>query len=75
MTVIIDISNKRWFSEAEALVYTTFCRNTLRDARDANKLPFRKLGAKKVIYEKKDLDAYMEGLELHKDGKIKTYKR
>jgi len=74
MTVILDISNKRWFAEKEAVVYTSFSTETLREARDLNKLPFRKKGTK-IIYEKKDLDAYMEGLELHKNGKIKTYKR
>jgi len=74
MTVILDISNKRWFAEKEAVVYTSFSTETLREAIDLNKLPFRKKGTK-IIYEKKDLDAYMEGLELHKDGKIKTYKR
>lgn len=74
MTVILDISNKRWFAEKEAVVYTSFSTETLREARYLNKLPFRKKGTK-IIYEKKDLDAYMEGLELHKDGKIKTYKR
>ena len=74
MTVILDISNKRWFAEKEAVVYTSFSTETLREAIDLNKLPFRKKGTK-IIYEKKDLDAYMEGLELHKNGKIKTYKR
>jgi len=74
MTVILDISNKRWLSETEALVYTTFCRNTLREARDLNKIPYRRLG-KKIIYERKDLDAFMESLDLYKDGFIKSYKR
>jgi hypothetical protein len=75
MSVILDISNKRWFDETEACVYTTFGRDKLREARDLNQLPFRKYGSKKIIYEKKDLDAYMEKLDLHKDGKIKTYKK
>jgi len=74
MNVILDISNKRWFAEKEAVVYTSFSTETLREARNLNQLPFRKKGTK-IIYEKKDLDAYMESLELHKDGKIKTYKR
>lgn len=74
MTVILDISNKRWFAEKEAVVYTSFSTETLREARDLNQLPFRKKGAK-IIYEKKDLDAYMESLDLHKDGRIRTYKK
>lgn len=74
MTVILDISQKRWFAEKEAVVYTSFSTETLREARDMNHIPFRKKGTK-IIYEKKDLDAYMERLELHKDGKIRTYKK
>lgn len=74
MNVILDISNKRWFAEKEAVVYTSFSTETLREARDLNQLPFRKKGTK-IIYEKKDLDAYMESLELHKDGRIRTYKK
>ena len=74
MNVILDISNKRWFSEKEAVIYTSFSTETLRQARDLNQITFRKKGTK-IIYEKKDLDAYMECLDFHKNGKIKTYKK
>lgn len=74
MTVIIDISNKRWFAEKEAVAYTSFSTETLREARDLLQLPFRKKGTK-IIYEKKDLDAYMEKLDLHINGRVRTYKK
>ena len=74
MTVVLDISNKRWFADKEAVVYTSFSTETLREARDLNQLPYRKSGTK-IIYEKKDLDAYMEKLDLHINGRIKTFKK
>lgn len=74
MNVILDISNKRWFADKEAVVYTTFSTETLREARDLNQIPFRKFGTK-IIYERKDLDAYMEKLDLHINGRVKTYKK
>ncbi|MEI8087248.1 MAG: hypothetical protein WCG93_13650 [Paludibacter sp.] len=74
MNVVLDISNKRWFTTEEACIYTTFGDDKLLEARDLHLLPFRKYGPKKVIYEKKDLDALMEKLEFHIDGKIKAGK-
>lgn len=68
------IIEKRWLSETEARIYTTFCTDTLRDARDKNKLPFRKLG-RRVIYDKKDLDTFMENLEYHKNGRVKNIRK
>ncbi|MDH6354682.1 excisionase family DNA binding protein [Dysgonomonas sp. PH5-45] len=73
-TSVCDISLKRWLSETEACLYTSFGVDTLRDARDMNKLPFRKMG-KRIIYEKKDLDTFMEQLEFHKNGTIRNEKR
>lgn len=69
-SVIIDISQKRWMSEEEACRYTTFCADTLRAARDLRQIPYRKMG-RKVVYDRIDLDTYMERLELHKDGRIR----
>jgi excisionase family DNA binding protein len=71
MNVILDIANKRWFDETEACVYTTFGRDTLRELRETNRIPFRKMG-KKIVYERSHLDQYMETLELHNKGKIRT---
>jgi len=52
------IKNKRWSSNKEAMIHTTFCNETLREARDLNQLPY--LGKdKKIICEKEDLDAYL----------------
>ncbi|VBB48203.1 hypothetical protein TRIP_D440221 [uncultured Paludibacter sp.] len=71
--IIIDISNKRWMSETEAVTYTTLSRDSLRFFRDTNQLPFRMFG-KNVKYERKDLDIVMEGLEYHENGKIRKSK-
>ena len=64
--------DKRWLNEKEACIYTTFCRETLRDARD-NGMAYRRNG-RRIIYEKSELDRYMERLEKHENGRIKTYK-
>lgn len=75
MNVILDISQKRWLDEQEACVYTTFCKDTLRDARDLNKLPYRLYGngkRKRIIYDRKDLDSYMESLEHHINGRVRN---
>ena len=36
MNIILDIANKRWFAEKEAVIYTSFSTETLRKARDLN---------------------------------------
>lgn len=74
MNVIIDISNKRWLSEDEAVLYTTFGKDSLRNARDLHQLPYRKFGKRRIVYERVDLDDFMEKLEHHKNGKVKKTK-
>jgi excisionase family DNA binding protein len=69
-SVIIDISQKRWMSEDEACTYTSLSRRTLFEARELRHIPYRLLG-RKVVYDRIDLDTYMERLELHKDGRIR----
>jgi hypothetical protein len=62
MATIFDISNKRWLDEQEAIIYTSLCRDTLRELRNERKIPFRNIG-KKIIYEKKHLDAFFEKIK------------
>lgn len=71
MNVTIDIANKRWFDEKEACAYVTFGRDKLRELRETNRIPYRKMG-KKIVYERSHLDQYMETLELHNNGKVRT---
>jgi hypothetical protein len=73
MNIIVDISSKRWLDEQEAEIYTSFGKDTLREKRDLNLLPFRREG-RKIIYEKRHLDEMMEKLEYCHNGLIRTYK-
>lgn len=68
--IIIDISNKKWMNEREAVIYTTISRDMLRWFRDSLQLPYLTLG-RHIKYRKSDLDQMMEKLERHTDGKIK----
>lgn len=74
MNVIIDISQKRWLSEEEAVAYTTLGRDTLREARDMNQIPFRKKG-RKIVYDRKHLDEWIERFDYHRNGRVITYKK
>lgn len=62
---------KRYFTEAQAVEYTTMSRVTLKEARDLNVLPYRRYG-KKIIYERIHLDAWVDSFELHINGIIKN---
>lgn len=73
MPIIIDISNKRYMSETEAVAYTTIGRDMLRWFRDTQQLPFLKFG-RAVKYRRTDLDEMMEKLEQHKNGRIRKTK-
>ena len=68
-----DISLKDFLNEEEACVFTTLGKDTLREARDLNKLPFHKYG-RKIIYEKEHLREWVKSFELHINGKVKNRK-
>lgn len=73
MDLIIDISNKKWMSETEAVAYTTISRDTLRWFRDSHQLPYLRFG-KHIKYRKTDLDDMMEKLEHHTNGRVRKTK-
>ena len=63
MESICDISFKIWLTEEEACIYTGYCRNILREARDDAKLTFYKKKGKEratIRYKRTDLDKFME---------------
>jgi hypothetical protein len=62
---------KDFLTEPEAVKYTTMSRDTLREARDTNKLPYRRYG-KKVIYEQRHLKEWVESFELYINGKVRN---
>lgn len=56
MEIAVD---KIWMSEKEACDYTSFCRRSLQEFREAGKLTYRTYG-RKIIYNRGDLDKFIE---------------
>lgn len=56
MEIAVD---KIWMSEKEAVVYTSLSRTTLQESRDKGKITHRLFG-KKIIYNRIDLDNFIE---------------
>ncbi|WP_297097837.1 helix-turn-helix domain-containing protein [uncultured Draconibacterium sp.] len=61
---VIEIQNKTWLSEKEAVVYTGFNRDQLRNYRNngtkiAGTLPYVCIGGKFIRYNRNEVDKWL----------------
>lgn len=70
------MKDKVWFSEKEAVIYTSLSRATLLQLRNEGKVTYRTFG-RKIVYKNTDLDSCIErntDLFLSAEDCFKNYK-
>jgi excisionase family DNA binding protein len=60
MGTFIHAAERGYLTKAQACIYTSLSERTLDYARERGELRFYKLGKKRILFKKDDLDAYIE---------------